>query len=256
MIRRHICTDKEINYNSYNLNKKEYLMSGTLIVSAAGLYSYVFYKSIIAFLIMIIPSYFYIKFIKNVLIKKRLKDLNLQFKEFCMSLSAQLSAGYSIENGLVEVYRELSQIYGDDSYICKEVRNIILKLKISITIEECFRNLAERSNIEDIKLFSEVIGIAKKNGGDMIEIVRNTAISICRKIDVEREISIIVNGKKYEQSIMNVVPIILVLYMEMTSPDLMEVMYSTIIGRVIMTICLIAYISAFYIGLKIADIKV
>lgn len=256
MIRRHVYTDKEINYNSYNLKIKEYLICEILIMCAAGVYSYIFYKSIIAFFIMIMPSYFYIKFIKKVLIKRRLKALNLQFKEFCMSLSAQLSAGYSLENALTEVYRELSQIYGDNSYICKEVKNIIIKLKINITIEDGFKSLAERSSIEDIRLFSEVMCIAKKNGGDMIEIVRNTAVSICRKIDVEREINIIVNGKKYEQSIMNIVPIILVLYMDTTSPDIMEVMYNSVLGRVIMTICFIAYILAFYIGLRIADIKV
>lgn len=256
MAGRHVYTEKEINYNSYKMNIKEYLISAMFIICLAGVYSYIFYKSIIAFFIMIIPSYFYLKFIKKVFIKRRLWALNYQFKEFCMSLSAQLSAGYSMENALVEVYRELSQIFGDNSYICMEVKSIMLKLKISINIEEGFRNLAERSNIEDIRLFSEVIGIAKKSGGDMIEIVRNTADSIYRKIEVEREIKIIINGKKYEQSVMNVVPIVLVLYMNVASPDMMSVMYNTIIGKVIMTICLIMYILAFYLGLKIADIRV
>lgn len=256
MAGRHVFTEKEINYNSYKMNIKEYLISEMLIMCLAGVYSYIFYKSIIAFFIMIIPSYLYFKLIRKVFIKRRLRILNYQFKEFCMSLSAQLSAGYSMENALVEIYRELSQIYGDNSYICMEVKSIILKLKISINIEEGLRNLAERSNIEDIRLFSEVIGIAKKSGGDMIEIVRDTADSICRKIEVEREINIIINGKKYEQSIMNVVPIILVLYMDIASPDMMSVMYNTLIGKVIMTICLIVYILAVYMGLKIADIKV
>lgn len=256
MARRHVYTEKEINYNSYNMNIKEYLISEILIICVAGVYSYIFYKSIIAFFIMIVPSYFYLRLIKRGFTKRRLRTLTYQFKEFCISLSAQLSAGYSMENALVEIYRELSQIYGDNSYICKEVKSIIFKLKISINIEEGFRNLAERSNIDDIRLFSEVIGIAKKSGGDIIEIVRNTADSICRKIEVEREINIIINGKKYEQSIMNAVPIILVLYMNFTSPDIMAVMYNTIIGKIIMTICLIVYILAFYMGLKIADIRV
>jgi tight adherence protein B len=129
-------------------------------------------------------------------------------------------------------------------------------LKINIVIEECFADFATRSNIEDIRLFAEVVGIAKKSGGDMIEIVRNTANSICRKIEVEREINIIINGKKYEQSIMNIVPLILVLYMGITSPDMMETMYTTVMGRIVMTVCLVVYILAFYIGTKIVSIEV
>jgi tight adherence protein B len=256
MIRRHIYTEREINYDNYNLSVREYILSGIFIICVSGLYSYVFYKSLIAFLVMILPSYFYIKIIKKILAKRRLQVLTLQFKELCLSLSAQLVAGYSLENSLIEVYRELSQIYGENSYICVEVKNMIFKLKINIVIEECFADFATRSNIEDIRLFAEVVGIAKKSGGDMIEIVRNTANSICRKIEVEREINIIINGKKYEQSIMNIVPLILVLYMGITSPDMMETMYTTVMGRIVMTVCLVVYILAFYIGTKIVSIEV
>lgn len=254
--RRQGYTEREIQYYEYHLSVKEYVLSGILILGLSGAYSYVFYKSMIAFFIMLCPFYFYIKLIKKQLIKKRLQTLNIQFKEFCLSLSAQLSAGYSLENALIETYRELSQIYGKEAYICKEIKNIIFKLKISITIEESFYDMADRTQIEDIRLFAEVISIAKKNGGDMIEIVKSTANSISRKIEVEREIRMMINGKKYEQTIMNVVPLILVLYMEVTSKDIMIVMYQTIIGRVIMTICFIAYVIAFCIGLKITDIKV
>lgn len=254
--RRQGYTEREIQYHKYCFSVREYIFSGLFIIGLSGIYAYIFYKSIIAFFVLLCPSYFYIQFIKKQLIKRRLRTFNIQFKEFCLSLSAQLSAGYSLENALVEVYRELSQIYGERAYICVEIKNIILKIKLSITIEDGFYNMAERTGIEDIRLFAEVIRIAKKSGGDMIEIVKNTANSICRKIEVDREIRMIINGKKYEQSIMNVVPLVLVLYMEVSSTDIMEVMYHTVIGRIIMTICLFAYIAAFYIGFKITDIKV
>ncbi|MDE7430667.1 MAG: type II secretion system protein F, partial [Lachnospiraceae bacterium] len=89
----------------------------------------------------------------------------------------------------------------------------------------------------------------------MIEVVRNAADSISRKLEVEREIRVILNAKKYEQMIMNVVPLFIVVYVNITSPGIMKVMYETAMGRIIMTICLGLYIFAFLLGMKFTDIE-
>lgn len=236
------------------MNYREYIKYIVFISCIAGIFSYIFYKSIIAYFIFIIPLYFYFKMICRYLVEKRKHELTMQFKEFCLSLCAQLMAGYSMENAMKEAYRELSQIYGKNSYICMELTVILSKLKINITIEDCFADLAVRSDIEEIKLFADIIKIAKRSGGDIIEIVRNSADSINQKLEVEREIRVIMNGKKYEQMIMNVVPLFIVVYVNITSPDMMEIMYETVIGRVLMTVCLIFYIFAFGLGMKLTDI--
>ena len=173
-----------------------------------------------------------------------------------MSIAAQLAAGYSLENSIQESYREMCQLYGKESYISKEIKMILHKLKLNITIENCFDNLAKRSNIEDIILFSEVIYIAKRNGGDLINIVKDAANSIYRKIEVDREIKTIINSKRYEQMIMNIIPIAIVMYVRITCPGMLDVMYTTIAGNIIMTCCLILYILAFCLGIKISNVRV
>ncbi len=238
------------------MNLKEYCVSYILIIVICGIFSFVFYESMIIFIIFLLPSYFYLKIIKKWLLKKRIQKLNLQFKDFCMSITAQLSAGYSLENSLVEVYREMSQLYGKKSYVCIESKFIITKLKLNITIEKCFENLADRCGLEDINLFSQVVCIAKRSGGDMISIVRNAADSISRKIETEREIRTIINSKKYEQTIMNAVPLFIVCYVRISSPNMMNIMYETFIGRVIMTICLFAYSAAFMLGVKLSNVEI
>ena len=173
-----------------------------------------------------------------------------------MSMTAQLIAGYSIENSLVEVYRELSQLYGKESYICKETKILIIKLRLNITIENAIENFAIRSGIEDIKLFSEIISIAKRSGGDLIKIVKNAANSISRKIETEREIKVIINSKKYEQMIMNIIPIGIIVYVRLTSPNMMSIMYNSITGRIVMSVCLMIYVFAFFLGYKISKVEI
>lgn len=238
------------------MNIKEYFVSSALIIFIAAIFAYAFYESIIAFIVFLIPMYFYNILIKKWLNKRRLHMLTVEFKDFCQSLSAQLTAGYSIENAMIEVYHELSQIYGSNADICVEIKSIISKMKINITIENCLSDFADRCEIEDIKLFSEVINSAKRKGGDIINIVKSTSNSICKKIEVEREIKSIINSKKYEQSIMNIVPIFIICYVKISSPNMISIMYESYIGRVIMTIALIVYIFAFLLGMKLSNIEI
>ena len=237
------------------MNIKEIIKYVSVIFIIAAIISYTFYKSILASLIFLVPIYLYLKIIARYLCKKRKSDLTLQFKEFCLSLSASLITGYSLENSIRETYKEMVQLYGNNSYICKELKVIDSKLKLSITIERCFEEFASRCNVEEIKLFSEIVKIAKRTGGDIIEIVKDAADSISQKIEVEREIKIIINSKKQEQMIMNFIPLIMIIYVDSTSPDMMSILYSGILGRIIMTVCLGFYIFAVYLGNKFSDIK-
>lgn len=246
--------DNRIYYDKYKMNVKEVIKYVSVIFVISVVISYTFYKSIPVSLIFLLPIYFYLKSIAKYLMKKRKSDLTIQFKEFCLSLTASLITGYSLENSIQETYKEMAQLYGKESYICKELKLIESKLKLSITIEMCFEEFANRCNVEEIKLFSEIIKIAKRTGGDIIEIVKDAADSISQKIEVEREIKIIINSKKQEQMIMNFIPIVMIIYVNATSPDMMAVLYNGVLGRVIMTVCLGLYVFAVYLGNKFSDI--
>lgn len=237
------------------MSRREYVKYTLIISGVAGIFSYIFYKSVIAYIVFMVPLYYYYRLINRYLAKKRKQALTVQFKEFCLSLCAQLMAGYSIENAIRETYKEVSQIYGKHSYICKELSAILSKLKINMVIETCFEDLADRCDIDEINLFAEIIKIAKRSGGNMIEIVQNAADSISQKLEVEREIRVIINAKKYEQMVMNVVPLAIVIYVNITSPDMMKFMYETVMGKIVMTGSCILYILAFVLGMKLTEIE-
>lgn len=173
-----------------------------------------------------------------------------------MSLAAQMSAGYSIENSIREVYEEMCELYGENSFICRELKIIAEKLKNNISIEEAMAQLAIRSSNQDIRLFSEVLTISKRSGGDLIGIVKSAALNISEKADVEREIKSIISEKQFEQGIMSIIPLMMILYVKISAPEMIEVMYQTVAGRIIMSCCLIIYIFAFLLGMKIMDIEV
>ena len=71
------------------------------------------------------------------------------------ALNTALSAGYSVENGIRVALSDMIGLYGENDVITNELRIISAGLSYKKTVEELFAELAERSDIDDIKLFSK-----------------------------------------------------------------------------------------------------
>lgn len=218
--------------------------------------SFLFYKSIIGILILSPFSIFYLKYKKSKLIKERKWELNLEFRDGIMSISAALNAGYSIENAMREATFDLKILYGESSLIVNEFEYMVSQIKMNQTIEDVLQEFANRSDIEDIYNFSQVFITAKRTGGDLIKIIRTTSKVIGDKIDVKREIKTLITAKQFETGIMNMIPLGIILYMWVFSPGLLDPLYHNILGIFIMTVALVLYIFAFLLSKKIINIEV
>ena len=125
-----------------------------------------------------------------------------------------------------------------------------------IPIEKAFEELGEKSHIEDIKNFARVLKIAKRSGGELVSIINHTANIIHDKIRIKEEIVTLTAAKRFEQKIMNLFPIFIILYIDSTSPGFFTLMYTTFIGKAAMTLCLLLYIFAIYISDRLLNIEV
>lgn len=220
------------------------------------LISLLFYKS---FVICFIVSAFYGKLNVRKEIKKQDElwkwRLNLEFKELMLSMSAALSAGYSIENSIRESKKDIEMLYGDKSVILPETEKMIAAIENSRPIEKAISDLALSCDVEDINCFSDIFEIAKRTGGNMIEIVKSTAEKISGKIEVKREIKTMIAAKKMESRIMNIVPLLIIVYFWLTSPGFLDCLY-TMSGHVFMTGLFGMYMFGCILSEKISDIRV
>lgn len=244
---------QEIDYNSCDMDWLELIVTYGKGAFICGVFAVLFYKSMIAFLILLPLSYFYVRLKKKQKIKERRKKLSLEFLEGIKSIASALNAGYSAENSFQEAYRDLSLIYSKDDDIMREFYSIIHKIQMNCTVEHALEDFAVRSNVEEIMDFAEVFMIAKRTGGDMIKIIKNTCKVIEGNIEMQREIDISISGKRYEAGIMNLVPLAIIAYMWFFSSDFMKPMYHNISGIAIMTIALLVYITAYFLSQKIVS---
>lgn len=180
----------------------------------------------------------------------------MQFKEAMMSLSAALNVGYSVENALRETQKDLQLLYRKDEPILRELRYMIRQLDMNLTVEAILREFALRTEEEEVQLFVDVFSMAKRNGGDMIAIIRNAVDEIGEKIDVKREIDTMMTAKKLEFGVMSAVPAAMICYLKLSFPAFMDVLYGNLLGAGVMTLCLVIYVVSYALGKRMAEIEV
>lgn len=220
-------------------------------MAVAVLFSWFFYRSAWVFPIMLVPGAGYLYFAVQERRRNRLRQEREQFKECILSVGASLRAGYAVANAFVESRQDMRMLYGDKSYIVRELALLEQGLKNSETLEGLLTEWGERSEIGEIGEFADVLVIGKRSGGSISGIIDATSEMISRQVLLEEELETLLAGKRLEQQMMNVMPFVIVLYLEWSSPGYFDMLYEGYVGRVIMTGCLVAYMFAYWFSRQI-----
>lgn len=191
---------------------------------------------------------------KKELLRKEKQELRQQFKELLYLASAGQKAGYSVENAFMGSYGDLRSLYGEKSKICLLLKKMSVGLENHIPMTELWKRAGKEYDVTEIADFAKVFEIAKESGGNMTEILENTAEVIGNKAETKKEIDTMLSARRLEQKIMNVMPITLILYVDLTSPGYFDRMYHSPVGICIMSAALAVYIIAYLWGRRISDI--
>lgn len=251
-----------INYKQYRYTVKDYIkyyIGGSVIAFtlAQVFYNNVILGIVVAALYLIIISKWK-SIIMNNLIEKRKEMLLFQFKDALQSIVAELGAGTSFTNIIKsgKIIENLTLLHQKDAYIVKEMQRMSQALNHNVPEEEVLRDFAQRADIEDITNFVDVFTICRKQGGDTNKVSKNTANIIIEKINICEEIQTVITQKKQEQKIMTILPLGMVLTLKIMAPDYMEPLYTSIGGRIAMTIAILIIVGAHFTSKKIMNIEV
>ncbi len=124
------------------------------------------------------------------------------------------------------------------------------------TVEAVLSDFARRARIEDVENFSDVFQLCKRTGGNIVEVVRNTSGIISDKIEIRQEIDMLLAQRKFEQKVLNVVPVAMIVLLSASAADYMEPVFTTAVGRLVMTAAIGLLAAAWFLSRRIMDIKV
>ncbi len=245
-----------MDYRNYTLSLAEY---GKVILVALVITScvaYLFFSSGCAMLLTPLAGIAVYHHFRNQGLEKQKKELSAQFLDAMRVVSTALLAGYSMENAWKEAQKETGLLYGENAVFYLELQEINRSVGLNVPLERLLESFAERSGIEDIMSFAEVFSFAKRCGGDYAAIIETTTNHMYQKQEIEQEIDVLVAGRKMEQKVMNLIPLLILAYLRFTSGDYLDVLYHNPLGVVFMCGCLLVYLAALFLAEKILAIHV
>src|SRR5438552_4292457 len=161
--------------------------------------------------------------------KRRIKLFNTQLTEALQQLANALRAGLTFQQAMDQIGREstapLRQEFG---LFTKEV-------KLGVPIEEALVNMANRVGSEDLELVATSTNIARQLGGNMAEMFETIAATIRERFRLEGKINALTSQGKLQGIIVSSLPLWIGLFFNWYRPDLMEPMFETAYGYILVT---------------------
>ncbi len=242
------------DYSIYIPNSKEKVLWFVIALIASGAVLYLFYENI--FVSLIVGALCGVAFIPirtKQMITKRRQKLSLQFRELLDALSTSIGAGKNVQDAFQGAIEDLANQFTHEADIVKELEIICAGMYNNIAIENLLMNFADRSGVEDIANFANVFSTCYRKGGNINQVIKNTAEIIGDKIEIKMELQTMVSGQKNEMNIMLVMPVIFIVVMKSMGGGLIDL--SSAIGLLSTTGALVIFVLAYFAGQWITNIK-
>ena len=261
MARETTSADKiRIKYYEDNMSKGQHMIAYLLFAVAIAIIFYIYYHSLIVSIIGgLVVAVFQEKNYAKSVCRKRMKQLRLQFKEFLSIISISISggAGRSMENAIIESIADLEAIYNDKSDIVREIKLIVSDYQsASIPMTQGFKELGERSEIDDIISFASIYSTIEGKTSDFGFIISQTHDIIRDKVEIQMEIETTITSAKSEAYTMLVLPLVLIVVMSSMGSDLMGGLFTTLTGRIAATFGIICTFVSYVIAIRATEVDV
>ena len=156
----------------------------------------------------------------------------------------------------MEAQKELERMYGAEGACTQAFARINQRVRMNEALEAQLLEYAYETGIPDVIHFAEIFRYAKRNGGNITEIISNTIRQMNARNAVREDIKTALTARLTEQRmLMLLVPGIL-FFVTLTSPEYVQVLYHSFPGVCFMSGCLAVYLTAVGWSRKITAIEV
>lgn len=248
------------DYNKYFPDAKK--LTAWIIVSGAIMLvvGYVFYEHILGCILSLLAVPLLVKLQMTRDIKKNKNLLLDRFKVFISSMNNSVRiASKPVETAFEDAVHEMTSLYGDKDIFVKEIQNISISLKNNNSryLNEEFMAFARRTHIQEMVDFANILGICQsKNTSAISRIISDTNTFISDMQEVKAEVKSVVSESHSEFIMIMMCPTAFVFYMNATMGSVLDVLYTTIAGRLMATAVLAINLVCFFVGQRMIEKEV
>lgn len=243
------------DYRIFEFDKKGKLITFLQGMLVNAVVSMLFYNSLFAMIPGILVVILFWKEKKRVLAQKRMRRMRVELKAFFDAFIAALQTGRSVENAFVQAMNDLEAYMGSSAEILGELKRICAGVGVGEALEKLVLEFSERSHLEELQYFAEVFSIARRSGGNLVSIMKNTIRMLRERMEVEEEIYTVIAEKRLEFYMMCVIPLGMIVYLRLGARNLLSVLYGNLTGIVVMTICLGIYGGCYLYGKRLLEFE-
>ena len=241
----------------YTFSRKEEILFWLALAAAGLAVSYLMYRNIL-FAVVILPFSGKIRsFVTDSLIDRRRRRYITEFKDFLFMASTAIGAGRSMKDAIAESIPSLRNIHGSRSVLVHDLEKAYERMEIGGENDiNVLRDMAELSGLEDVHDFVTIYSICKMTGASLITALNKAAAVIMEKMSIDREIEELIRRKESEGLVIFIMPVIIILFLNITAPDYIAPLYETIAGRIIMTVVCASSTGIYAMIQKIVSVEI
>jgi tight adherence protein B len=135
-----------------------------------------------------------------------------------------LRAGHSLVAAMGLVARECADPLGREFRACFEEQNYGLELKIAMD------NLINRVPLQDLRIVATAILIQKESGGNLAEVLNNTAHVIRERFRLKRQVMVHTAQGRMTGWVLTLLPVGLGIGLYIVNPQMMSILWTRPIG--------------------------
>ncbi len=182
--------------------------------------------------------------------KKRLNRLVAQLPDVFELLSQALRAGHSLASAMQLIAREVPDPAGT------EFARVFHEQNLGLKIDEALRNLAERVDLLDVRLFVTAVLIQRQVGGDLAEVLDKIGALIRERIELHGMVQVLTAEGRLSGYVLLALPLVCLLAMQGLNPDYGRTLFTDPMGKTLLTVAGVMQLMGWAMIKKIVNIKV
>ncbi len=181
---------------------------------------------------------------------KRLKAFATALPDTLQLMSGSLSAGLSLAQSIDTIVRE-----GVDP-IASEFRRVVVETRLGVTLEDSMEGVAERMQSRDFSWVVMAIRIQRDVGGNLAELLLTVAATLREREFLRRHVRALSAEGRLSCYILGGLPPGFMVYLSVTKPEYVSVMYTTPLGWILLTVmATLLFVGIFWMS-KLAKVDV
>lgn len=181
---------------------------------------------------------------------KRKRVFEEQLPEALDYMSRAMRAGHGLSVALAMVGEELPAPLGP------EFKRVYEEINFGIPFHEALPKMPQRMPSADLSFFVAALLIQRETGGNLTELLRGLSATIRERLKLQGRVKILAAEGKYTGYLLAAMPFIIAVVLYSMNPGYISLLWTTEVGKQLMTIALIIIIFGFFWMWKITQIKV